>query len=63
MFQTFVLMLTMVGSCRVRLPDRRHMGGLIGLSLAFIINLYAYWYSDRIVLRLYNARPRRTTSS
>lgn len=32
-------------------------GGLIGLGLAAGINLWAYWYSDRIVLRIYNAQP------
>jgi len=30
-------------------------GGLIGLVLAAGINLWAYWYSDRIVLNLYKA--------
>ncbi len=32
-------------------------GGLIGLALAAGINLWAYWYSDRIVLRIYKAEP------
>ncbi len=32
-------------------------GGLIGLVLAAAINLWAYWYSDRVVLRIYNAQP------
>jgi len=30
-------------------------GGLIGLGLATGINFWAYWYSDRIVLKLYRA--------
>lgn len=37
------------------------MGGLWGTTLALIlailINFLSYWYSDRIVLRMYNAKP------
>ncbi len=32
-------------------------GLTIGLALALVINLVSYWYSDRIVLRLYRAKP------
>jgi heat shock protein HtpX len=32
------------------------IGIIIGLVLAVVINLFAYWYSDRVVLRLYKAR-------
>ena len=37
------------------------VGGLWGmafaLGLAVIINVFSYWYSDRIVLKMYGARP------
>lgn len=32
-------------------------GSTIALILAIIINFVSYWYSDRIVLRMYRARP------
>jgi heat shock protein HtpX len=32
------------------------VGITIGLALAVLINLFAYWYSDRVVLRMYRAR-------
>ncbi len=32
-------------------------GMLIGLVVAFITNFLAYWYSDRIVLTMYRAKP------
>lgn len=31
-------------------------GMLLALGLAAAMNLWAYWFSDRIVLRMYNAR-------
>ncbi|STX29614.1 Zn-dependent protease with chaperone function [Legionella beliardensis] len=32
-------------------------GLMIALGLAFIMNFSAYWYSDQIVLRMFNAQP------
>lgn len=32
-------------------------GGLYALCIAAIVNGITYWYADRIVLRLYNAKP------
>src|SRR3982074_1976722 len=31
-------------------------GMLLALVIAGVMNLWAYWFSDRIVLRMYNAR-------
>lgn len=37
------------------------LGGIFGMTLAlvfaFLINFVSYWYSDRIVLRIYGAKP------
>ncbi len=37
------------------------LGGIFGMGLAFIlaiaINFISYWYSDRIVLKIYRAKP------
>jgi heat shock protein HtpX len=37
------------------------LGGFVGMSfaliLAFLMNFFAYWYSDKIVLAMYGARP------
>lgn len=32
-------------------------GMMIALVLAIVMNMGAYWYSDKIVLRMYNAKP------
>ena len=36
------------------------LGGPVGMALALLLggamNLWAYWFSDRMVLRMYNAR-------
>ncbi len=34
-----------------------HSGFIFALILAIIMNFSAYWYSDKIVLRMYNAQP------
>ncbi|MFZ9723022.1 MAG: protease HtpX, partial [Burkholderiaceae bacterium] len=31
-------------------------GMLIALTFALVMNLGAYWFSDKLVLRMYNAR-------
>lgn len=37
------------------------VGGIAGMTvalvLAFIVNFFAYWFSDKIVLRMYGAKP------
>ncbi|TID53991.1 protease HtpX, partial [Legionella taurinensis] len=33
------------------------VGMMIALVLAVVMNMGAYWYSDKIVLRMYNAQP------
>lgn len=38
-------------------------GMLLALGLGLIINLWAYWFSDTMVLRLYNAREVDATSA
>jgi len=32
-------------------------GMLVGLAMAFLINFTSYWYSDKIVLSMYRAKP------
>lgn len=43
------------------------IGGSIGMAIAFIIamvtNLYAYWNSDKVALRMHNAEPASSSSS
>lgn len=34
-----------------------HTGLVIALGLAIVINFGAYWYSDQLVLRMFNAQP------
>jgi heat shock protein HtpX len=58
MFSTAILLSTLTG---ILLVIGWVIGGLWGstfaLILAVVINFLSYWYSDRIVLRMYNARP------
>lgn len=34
-----------------------HQGMVIGLGMAIVMNIGSYWYSDKIVLRMYGAQP------
>ncbi|MBX3028247.1 zinc metalloprotease HtpX [bacterium] len=34
-----------------------HQGMVIGLGMAIVMNVGSYWYSDKIVLRMYGAQP------
>lgn len=58
MFSTAILLSVLTG---ILLVIGWLIGGLWGttfaLILAIVINFLSYWYSDRIVLRMYNAKP------
>jgi heat shock protein HtpX len=45
----------------------RYLGGQAGMMLALVValgmNLFSYWFSDKIVLRMYNAREVDDTSA
>ncbi|KTC84885.1 zinc metalloprotease HtpX [Legionella brunensis] len=60
--KTFVLLAALTA---LLLVIGNALGGRAGLILAFgfalIMNFGAYWYSDTIVLRMYNAQPLDTT--
>ncbi len=38
-------------------------GLYIGFIIAIVMNVGSYWFSDKIVLRMYNAQAGRTGSS
>ena len=48
-------------------PRARLLGGaqgiLVALAIGLAANLWAYWFSDAMVLRLYNAREVDATSA
>jgi heat shock protein HtpX len=58
MINTIILLGTLTG---ILLAAGFFFGGILGmtaaLTLAFLINFFSYWYSDRIVLRIYKAEP------
>lgn len=58
MINTIILLGTLTG---ILIGAGFFFGGLLGMSIAlifaFLINFLSYWYSDRIVLTIYNARP------
>lgn len=58
MFRMLVMLATLAG---ILLVAGFLIGGILGMSVALIlaiaINFASYWYSDRIVLRIYRARP------
>jgi len=58
MFETAILLSVLTG---ILLVIGWILGGFWGITfaliLAIIINFLSYWYSDRIVLRMYKARP------
>jgi len=57
-FKTFILMLVLTG---IFILVGSAIGGRNGAVYAFIfaalMNFFAYWFSDRIVLRMYRAQP------
>ncbi len=61
MFNAVALLGTLTG---IFLAAGFLIGGVFGMTaalvIAFIINFISYWYSDRIVLRLYRARPSKS---
>lgn len=58
MFGTAILLSVLTG---IFLAVGWAIGGLLGstvaLILALVINFLSYWYSDRIILKMYRARP------
>lgn len=58
MINTVILLGTLTG---ILLVVGLLLGGILGMTvaliLAFAINFFSYWYSDRIVLRIYKAKP------
>lgn len=38
-----------------------HTGLILALGLSLVMNFSAYWYSDKLVLRMFNAQPLHTT--
>src|SRR5260221_14299492 len=56
--KTFILML---GLMALFLFIGRAMGGRSGMELAFlmacVMNLFSYWFSDKMVLTMYRAKP------
>jgi heat shock protein HtpX len=34
-----------------------HVGAMVAFTLALVMNLSSYWFSDKIVLKMYRARP------
>jgi heat shock protein HtpX len=58
MFSTAILLSVLTG---ILLVIGWIVGGLWGITfaliLAIVINFLSYWYSDRIVLRMYKAKP------
>ncbi len=58
MFSTAILLSVLTG---ILLVIGWLVGGFWGITialiLAIVINFLSYWYSDRIVLRMYNAKP------
>ncbi len=58
MLSTIMLLGTLTG---ILLGVGWLLGGLSGLAVAvvfsLVINFFAYWYSDRIVLKMYRAKP------
>jgi heat shock protein HtpX len=57
-FKTFILMMVMMG---LFLFIGNAIGGRQGMVMAFIfasaMNLFMYWFSDKIVLAMYSAKP------
>lgn len=60
--KTFLLLLGMMA---LFMLIGRLVGGQVGMIYAFIMacimNLFSYWFSDKLVLRMYNAQPANET--